>query len=248
MPLFDYSLLLTGKYHDMLVAGLWLSLQLLAASLVLALPIALVVALLRLSPLAPLRWLGFAYVESIRNIPLLAHMLFWYFGAPELLPEGIKQWLYAGHIEAYSAIIALSLYTAAFMAEDIRSGIRAIPTVQFEAGRALGFSFLGAMRRVVLPQALRVTVPPLISQTLSLWKNTSIATVIGVAELMYQAGQVERDLPQLRVVRVRERGVPDGVAGHHRPGDLVPPSVSGKNHLEPSTRCCRSSTTTGSTS
>ena len=60
MPLFDYSLLLTGQYHDMLVAGLWLSLQLLAVSLVFALPLALVVALLRLSPLAPLRWIGFA--------------------------------------------------------------------------------------------------------------------------------------------------------------------------------------------
>ena len=90
-----------------------------------------------------------------------------------------------------SAVIALALYGAAYMAEDIRSGIRAIPTVQFEAGRALGFGFIATMRRVVLPQALRVTVPPLISQTLNLWKNTSIATVIGVAELMYQAGQVE---------------------------------------------------------
>ncbi len=191
MPLFDYSLLLTGKYHEMLVAGLLLSLQLMAAALVLALPIALAVALLRLSPFAPLRWLGFAYVESIRNIPLLAHMLFWYFGAPELLPDGIKARLYAGRIEAYSAVVALALYTAAFMAEDLRSGIRAVPVVQVEAGRALGFGYLATMRRVVLPQALRVTVPPLVSQTLNLWKNTSIATVIGVAELMYQAGQVE---------------------------------------------------------
>jgi polar amino acid transport system permease protein len=87
--------------------------------------------------------------------------------------------------------VALTLYTAAFMAEDIRSGIRAIPLVQFEAGRALGFGFLATMRRVILPQALRITVPPLISQTLNLWKNTSIATVIGAAELMYQAGKVE---------------------------------------------------------
>lgn len=191
MPLFDYTLLLSGRYHDMLVAGLWLSLQLLAASFVLALPIAVAVALLRLSPNPWLQRLGFAYVELIRNIPLLAHMLFWYFGAPELLPTALKEWLYAGNIEAISAVIALALYSAAYMAEDIRSGIRSIPNVQFEAGRALGFSFLGTMRRVVLPQALRVTVPPLISQTLNLWKNTSIATVIGVAELMYQAGQVE---------------------------------------------------------
>ena len=139
----------------------------------------------------PLQWLGFAYVESIRNIPLLAHMLFWYFAAPEFLPESFREWLYAGNIEAISAIVALTLYTAAFMSEDIRSGIRAIPTVQLEAGRALGFGYLASMRLVVLPQALRVTVAPLISQTLNLWKNTSIATVVGVAELMYQAGQVE---------------------------------------------------------
>ena len=191
MPVFDFSLLLRGHYHDMLVAGLLLSLQLAAVTLVFALPLALLVALLRLAPVAALRWIGFAYVESIRNIPLLAHMLFWYFGAPELLPEPVKAWLYAGNIEAVSAVIALTFYTAAFMAEDIRSGIRAIPPVQFEAGRALGFGFLATMRRVILPQALRITVPPLISQTLNLWKNTSIATVIGAAELMYQAGQVE---------------------------------------------------------
>jgi polar amino acid transport system permease protein len=191
MPVFDFSLLLRGQYHEMLVAGLILSLQLAAATLVFALPLALLVALLRLAPAAPLRWIGFAYVELIRNIPLLAHMLFWYFAAPELLPDGIKAWLYRGNIEAVSAVVALTLYTAAYMSEDIRSGIRAIPAVQFEAGRALGFGFLATMRRVILPQALRITVPPLISQTLNLWKNTSLGTVIGAAELMYQAGQVE---------------------------------------------------------
>ena len=188
---FDYSLLLSGQYHDMLLSGLMLSIKLACVTLVCALPLALFIALLRLSPVRPLQWLGFAYVESIRNIPLLAHMLFWYFAAPEFLPESFREWLYAGNIEAISAIVALTLYTAAFMSEDIRSGIRAIPTVQLEAGRALGFGYLASMRLVALPQALRVTVAPLISQTLNLWKNTSIATVVGVAELMYQAGQVE---------------------------------------------------------
>ena len=191
MPSFDLSLLLAGPYHALLVGGLVLSLQLAAITLVAALPLAVLIALLRLAPLAPLRWVGFAYVEAIRNIPLLAHMLFWYFGAPELLPDGLKQRLYDGNIEAISAVVALTLYTAAYMAEDVRSGIRAIPAVQMEAGRALGFGFLATMRLVILPQALRVTVPPLISQTLNLWKNTSIATVIGVAELMYQAAKVE---------------------------------------------------------
>jgi polar amino acid transport system permease protein len=118
-------------------------------------------------------------------------MLFWYFGAPQLLPYAVKAWLYERSYEAASAVIALVLYTAAFMAEDIRSGVRSVPKEQFEASRALGFSFLAAMRLVVLPQSLRIIVPPLVSQTLNLWKNSSIAMVIGVAELMYQAQQVE---------------------------------------------------------
>jgi polar amino acid transport system permease protein len=188
---FDLSLVLSGRYQELLLAGLLLSVELAAAALAGALPLALVVALLRLAPARPLRWAGSAFVESIRNVPLLAHMLFWYFGAPEMLPAALKRRLYEGNVEALSAVIALTLYTAAFMAEDIRSGIRAIAPVQFEAGRSLGLGYLATMRLVILPQALRITVPPLISQTLNLWKNTSIATVIGVGELMYQAAQVE---------------------------------------------------------
>ena len=191
MPQFDLALLLHGQYHDWLVAGLILSLKLGGVTFVLALPLAIVVALLRLAPSRALRALGAVYVEGIRNVPLVAHLLFWYFGAPELLPDSIKERLYAGNFEFVAGAIALTLYTAAYMAEDIRSGIRAVPSVQFEAGRALGFGFLATMRLVVLPQALRVTVPPLISQTLNLWKDTSIATVIGVAEMMYQAARVE---------------------------------------------------------
>lgn len=191
MPAFDLQLLLHGPYHDWLLAGLQLSLALTACSLALALPLATAVALLRLAPLAPLRALGVAYVESIRNVPLLAHLLFWYFGAPELLPQAARDWLYAHNAEFLCATVALSLYAAAYMAEDIRSGIRAVPGVQTEAGRALGFGHLATLRLIVLPQALRVTVPPLISQTLNLWKDSSVATVIGTAELMYQAARVE---------------------------------------------------------
>ena len=191
MPGFDLALLLHGQYHEWLVAGLLVSLKLAAVVLACALPLAIVIALLRLAPHRALRAVGATYVEVIRNVPLLAHLLFWYFGAPELLPEAVKEKLYAGNFEFIAAAIALTLYAAAFMAENIRSGIRAIPAVQFEAGRALGLSFLGAMRRVVLPQALRVTVPPLLSQAIIFWNDTSVATVIGVGEMMYQAARVE---------------------------------------------------------
>jgi polar amino acid transport system permease protein len=188
---FDFSLLTAGQYHDQLVAGFWLSLKLAAGTLVLALPLALIVAVLRLTPSRLLSGIGFGFVEAIRNVPLLAHILFWYFGAPEVLPEGLKLWLYRGNIEVAAAMIALTLYTAAYMSEDIRSGVRSIPREQLEAARALGFDFFTSMRLVVLPQALRITVAPLISQTLSLWKNTSMAMVVGVAEMLYQAQQVE---------------------------------------------------------
>jgi polar amino acid transport system permease protein len=191
MTHFDLSVILTGDYKAWLLAGLRLSLFLTAVSLVLALPLAALVALLRLAPSRVASWIGAGYVEIIRSVPLLAHFLFWYFGAPELLPQAWKEKLYEGNVETIAAVVALTLYTAAYMAEDIRSGVRAVPRQQLEAGRALGFGFIDTMRLLILPQAFRITVPPLISQTLNLWKNTSIATVIGTAELMYQAQRVE---------------------------------------------------------
>lgn len=193
MPQLDFGLLLQGQYLDWLLSGFVFSMQLTGLSLLGALPLATTVALLRLSPSRVLRGLGFAFVESIRNVPLLVQMLFWYFAAPDALPEGIKGWLYAGNIEASAAVMALTLYTAAYMAEDIRSGVRAVPRHQHDAARALGLGYLACMQWVILPQAWRITVPPLISQTLNLWKNTSLATVIGVAELMYQAQRVESE-------------------------------------------------------
>jgi polar amino acid transport system permease protein len=188
---FDLSIVLSGEFGEWLWRGFLLSIQLTLITLVLAFPLSAAVALLRLTDYKAFRGIGFAFVEGIRNVPLLVHLLFWYFGAPQLLPESARDWLYEHNAEAVCAVVALTLYTAAFMAEDVRSGIRSIPAAQLEAARAIGFSYLSSMRLVVLPQAIRVTVPPLISQSLSLWKNTSIATVIGAAELMYQAQRVE---------------------------------------------------------
>lgn len=191
MPSFDLAIVLTGEFRDWLVSGFILSVQLTVITWLLALPLATATALCRLSSVAALRAIGFVLVEGIRNIPLLVHMLFWYFAVPELLPEAARTWLYEHNAEAICAVGALTFYTSAYMAEDIRSGIRAVPITQLEAARALGFGFLASMRRIVLPQAIRITVPPLISQTLNLWKNTSIATVIGTSQLMYQAQRVE---------------------------------------------------------
>ena len=136
-------------------------------------------------------------VEGIRNVPLLVHLLFWYFGAPELLPESRANWLYEHNAESVCAVIALTLYTAAYMAEDVRSGIRAVRKPQTGSGASPGLGRYPDVALVVLPQAIRITVPPLISQTVSLWKNTSIATVIGDggADVSGTAGG-DRDVPR----------------------------------------------------
>ncbi len=191
MQFFDPSILQSGQYHDWLVQGLILSLQLTAASFVIALPFGAILALMRTSGFALARAIASTIIEAIRNVPLLAHLLFWYFAFPELLPEGAREFLYAHNPEAVCAVIALSLYSGVHMAEDIRSGIRAVPPSQLEAARSLGLGRLASVRLVLLPQAFRAATPPLLSQTVNLWKDTSVATVIGAAELMYQAARVE---------------------------------------------------------
>ena len=189
--MFDPAILQSGQYQDWLVQGLILSLQLTAASFALALPLGVLLALMRSARSSPLRAIGAAVVEGVRNVPLLAHLLFWYFAFPELLPEPLKLALYDSQPEAICAVIALSLYSGVHMAEDIRSGIRAVPASQLEAARSLGLGRLASVRLVLLPQAFRISVPPLLSQTVNLWKDTSVATVIGAAEMMYQAARVE---------------------------------------------------------
>jgi polar amino acid transport system permease protein len=187
----DFGAVLTGEYRQALIDGTLLTLQLSALSLVAALLLGITVAVLRMAPFKPLNWLAATYVEFVRNTPLLVQMLFWYFGASQVLPQAVNDWLYAGNFEFAAAAVALTMYTAAFISEDVRSGIRSIPREQMEAARASGMTFLQAMGCVVLPQALRITVPPLINQALNLTKNSSLAMAIGVAELTYRTREIE---------------------------------------------------------
>ncbi|MEA2700809.1 MAG: polar amino acid transport system permease protein [Myxococcales bacterium] len=188
---FDWAVVTSGKYLDWLLSGLKVTVQLSAVAMVASFVLGLAIAVLRLSPLRPLRAVAAAYVEFFRNTPLVVQIFFWYFGSYQLLPAALNDWLNNHNFEFGAAVIALTIYTSAFIAEDIRSGILAVPKEQMEAARSAGFSYLTAMRRVILPQAVRITVPPLVNQFLNLTKNSSLAMTIGVAELTYQARQVE---------------------------------------------------------
>ena len=188
---FDWSVVTSGQYLQWLIDGLWLTLELSFFACLLALLLGLGIAILRLSPIALLRGVAASYVEFFRNTPLLIQIFFWYFGAYTILPQGINDWLSQTNFEFAAALIALSIYTSAFIAEDIRSGVRAIPKGQMESALSQGFGYLTAMRFVILPQATRIIVPPLINQFLNATKNSSLAMTIGVAELTYQARQIE---------------------------------------------------------
>lgn len=188
---FDWSVVTSGKYFYWLVSGVKVTLQLSFISIILSFLLGLLIAIMRMSNFKPIRWFTIGYLEFFRNTPLLVQIFFWYFGSYKILPEGINSWLNEHNFEFASAVIALTIYTSAFIAEDIRSGILSIPKEQMEAARSSGFSYLGSMRYIILPQAIRITVPPLIGQFLNLAKNSSLAMTIGVAELTYQARQVE---------------------------------------------------------
>ncbi|MFP3744207.1 amino acid ABC transporter permease [Achromobacter sp. SIMBA_011] len=185
--------LLDASQYQLLASGMVVTLQLFLVSWVMAFTIAVTLVVVRATNLAPCRWLVDAYVEYHRNVPLLVQVLFWYFGMPELLPEGFRMWLYQHNAEMSLAAIALALGSAAYIAEDIRSGLRAIPSTQFEAARALGASYLQCMRFVIVPQAVRISIPPLVGRALLLFKNTSVAMAIGVMELTYQAREIENE-------------------------------------------------------
>lgn len=173
--------------------GMVTTIQLFLVSWIMAFAVAIMLVVVRATNVAPLRWFVDVYVEYHRNVPLLVQILFWYFGMPELLPEGIRMWLYDHNAELSLAAIALALGSAAYISEDIRSGLRSIPHTQFEASRALGASYLKSMRHIIVPQALRLSIPPLVSRALLLYKNTSLAMAIGVIELTYRTREIENE-------------------------------------------------------
>lgn len=188
---FDPAAVLTGEYLDWFVWGLATTIALTIAAWLLGMAAGILLTLIRMIPFRPCEWLVAAYVEYHRNVPLLVQIFVWYFGIPQLLPRAMRVWINGHGSEFLLAAVALGLACAAYVSEDLRSGIRSIPKTQYEAARSIGFGYLGAMGWVILPQALRIVVPPLINQTLLLFKNTSLAMAIGLGELTYRTREVD---------------------------------------------------------
>lgn len=189
----DFGAVLRGQYLEWLLSGAAVALALFLLALLCG--FALAVVLMGVRSLPGRFWDGAvaAYVAYHRNVPTLVQLFVWYFGAPQLLPKAVGGWINDHNGEFLFALVALSLNAAAYLAEDLRSGVRSIARGQNEAARALGLSYTQTMLYVVLPQAVRVAIPALINQSLILFKTTSLAMAIGVAEMTYASRQIENE-------------------------------------------------------
>ena len=180
---------LISRYDNQILDAFWVTIKLTFFSAIGALVIGTVVAGMRVSPIPVARGIGAAYVAVFRNTPLTLILVFtslglystlgWTLGSDEIKIINYR-W----------AIIGLSVYTAAFVCESLRSGINTVALGQSEAGRSLGFGFSQNLRLIVLPQAFRAVIAPLGSVLIALTKNSTVASVIGVAEAAYLMGEM----------------------------------------------------------
>jgi glutamate/aspartate transport system permease protein len=182
-----------GLYGWMLLRGLAWTVSVSLVSWFLALGIGLVVGVLRTVPQRSLRLPAAVFVHCFRNTPLLVQLFLWYFVVPELLPvtwgDAIKQ-MNPTTNQFLTVLACLTLYTAAKAAEQVRSGIDSVPASQRQAALALGLGTLESYRSVILPQALRIVIPPLTSDFLNVFKNSAVALTIGLMELTGQTRQL----------------------------------------------------------
>jgi polar amino acid transport system permease protein len=169
----DIVALREGYAPGPLLIGLWMTLKISALALVFALALGLVAGLGRVASNPAARNLATTYVEIIRGTPLLVQIFIMYFFIGSVL-----------ELSAFSAgVAALAVFTGAYVAEIVRAGIEAVPRGQMEAARSLGMSYAQAMRHVILPQALRKTLPPLAGQFINLIKDSALVSVIAITDL-----------------------------------------------------------------
>ncbi|HMC15380.1 MAG TPA: amino acid ABC transporter permease [Albitalea sp.] len=182
----NWLLLLVGQYPNGPLGGIACTLILSVLGIALAFPLSVGLALARLSPWRLLNWPATALVYVARGVPLLMIILWVYFLVPLVIGHNVSGFV--------TMLCTLVLYEGCYLAEVVRAGIEALPKGQMEAARALGHSHLGAMRLVILPQALFNMLPSMLSQFVSTIKETTLGYVINVPELTFAANQINNQL------------------------------------------------------
>ena len=177
-----------GTYLDMLLSGLLLTIKTALLAWVIALIVGSFIGVLRTLPSKTASWVGFVYVEFFRNMPLLVQLFLWFFVLPELLPRSAGLWLkQLPNAPFWTTAIGVGLFMSARVAVQLAAGIGSLPRGQKMAETALGLTTTQVYRYVLLPMALRIIMPPLMSEFLNTIKNTAVAITIGLIELTGEA-------------------------------------------------------------
>jgi glutamate/aspartate transport system permease protein len=189
----NWAVLISEPYLGWLRDGVLNTVMIALFAWALALSLGTLIGVARTLPYPFARKLATAYVDVFRNIPVLVQMFLWFFVLPELLPAEAGHWLKRDlpYPEFFSAVLCLGCYAASRIAEQVRSGIGSVPQGLSAAARASGLSLPQTYRYILLPIGFRIIVPPLISEFLGIFKNTSIALTIGVMEITAASRQIE---------------------------------------------------------
>jgi glutamate/aspartate transport system permease protein len=174
-------------YFNWMMSAWGWTLSVSACALVVALLIGSLMGILRTTPHKPFVWIGNAWTELFRNIPLLVQIFLWYHVIPQLIPvlRGVPSFVLV--------VLALGFFTSARIAEQVKAGIQALPKGQSYAGLAMGLTLPQTYRYVLLPMAFRIVIPPLTSESMNIVKNSSVAFAVSVTELTFFAMQAQEE-------------------------------------------------------
>lgn len=188
----NWSILLEEQYLNWLISGFGWTVAVALSAWCIAIIIGSLVGVGKTAPSRIIRSICATYVEIFRNIPLLVQMFIWYFAVPEMLPDDWGRWMKRDmpNPEFVTAVVALGLYTASRIAEQVRAGIETVPSGLKEAAKSQGLTVSQSYRYVLLPISFRMIVPPLTSEFLTVFKNSSLALTIGLLELTAQSRQI----------------------------------------------------------
>ena len=203
MGFFEQIVVILQRYYPYFLEGVKNTLIIAAMSVVLGVVFGTLMAIMRMCRIKPLKWIAIAYIEFVRGTPLMVQLMFIFYGLPMI---GIEfpdvSWI-PNFSRFMAGIVAMSINSCAYVAEVIRSGIQAVDDGQMEAARSIGFKYGESMRLVILPQAIRNILPALGNEFVTVIKESSIVSVIGISDLMYGTNGVialtYRSLPCLAI-------------------------------------------------
>jgi glutamate/aspartate transport system permease protein len=191
---FDWSVLWREPYGEWMLQGIWLTLQLGFLAWIIALSLGVFLGTMRAAPWKLLRLVSTIYVEVFRNVPFLVQLFFWFYAGPMIFGKTLQFKINAiSGLNYYSAVVGLGLYTASRVAEHVRAGFASIGQGQYQAVLSTGMTQWQMYWHVMIPHALRLVIPPLTTEFLTIFKNSSVAMTIGVAETTFMSYKIDSD-------------------------------------------------------